>query len=250
MVMGGAWQMAIDAWLLDQSLAGAGSRAGCVVRLYQWSRPTLSLGLHQRRIPPHWWRMVRQGEIEMVRRPSGGRAVLHAGDLTYALIWPGAPPRREQAYRQACGWLQEAFLGLDLPLRFGRLKVSTQGSSCFATGTAADLVHPDGAKRIGSAQFWRQGCLLQHGTILIAPPARLWWSLFGHAPPPLPPLPLSTDELQERLRRAAWSHFPPIESGVPAGHGWTIAPLSAAELACAKAELERFGPLQEPGSPP
>lgn len=244
MTMGGAWHMAIDAWLLDQASTASQSPPRCVVRLYQWSRPTISLGFHQRRIPEHWWRMVRAGEIDMVRRPSGGRAVLHAGDLTYALIWPGAPLRREEAYRQACGWLQEAFVGMGLPLSFGHHRGSAERSSCFATSTTADLVHPDGAKRIGSAQLWRRGHLLQHGSIQIEPPAHLWRKVFGQDTPSLPPLPVATDALLEQLRRAAWGHFPPSHGDAgqrrATGECWREIPLNPVELAAIASCLGRF----------
>lgn len=224
MRLGGAWQMAIDSWLLDRAVDAGSPGQGAAVRLYQWQRPTLSLGFHQRTIPPHWWELAAAGAIDLVRRPSGGRAVLHAGDLTYALVWPGVSLGRQEAYRLACQWLLQAFAGLGQPLRFGRQAASLQRSSCFATSTAADLVQVDGAKRIGSAQLWRRGCLLQHGSILLSPPAGLWRELFGHDPPALAPLPLQGLALEERLRQAAERHL-------PMAPGLLDQPLTAEELA-------------------
>jgi lipoate-protein ligase A len=63
-------------------------------------------------------------------------------------------------------------------------------------------------KRIGSAQRWQSGCLLQHGTILLEPPAELWQELFGGPPPPLPPLPLAAGELESLLLECAAASFP------------------------------------------
>jgi lipoate-protein ligase A len=196
--------MAIDEWLLDRAVGGGGP----VLRLYDWRRPTLSLGFHQRRLEPAWRALAAAGRIEVVRRPTGGRAVLHAGSLTYALIWPAAVAGRGCAYRLACAWLQEAFAGLGQPLGFGRRAASADRASCFASGTAADLVHPGGAKRIGSAQLWRRGSLLQHGCILLSPPTELWRQLFADAPPALPPLPVDRAGLMLRLRRAAAHALP------------------------------------------
>ncbi len=156
--------MAIDSWLLDQAADAPSPASGAMLRLYSWERPTLSLGFHQRSIPGRWWELAAAGAIDLVRRPSGGRAVLHAGDLTYALVWPLATPQRREAYTQACEWLRRAFAALGQPLNFGSQAPSRERSSCFATSTAADLVHADGAKRIGSAQLWRRGSLLQHGS--------------------------------------------------------------------------------------
>jgi lipoate-protein ligase A len=220
--LGGAWQMAIDGWLLE-----AGQPA---LRFYRWARPTLSLGRHQRRLRPLWQQLAAAGELELVRRPSGGQAVLHGGDLTYALVWPGAPADRTLAYRLACGWLQQAFADLDLPLRFGDQPAGLAAASCFATSTAADLVHaPEagvavGAKRIGSAQLWRRGTLLQHGSIQLQPDSRLWQQLFDQPPPPLPPLGLDPDALEAQLLAAAERHLP-----LPAP--LRVSPLRAWELA-------------------
>ena len=198
--------MACDAWLLDQLVQGQGTP---VLRFYRWSRPTLSLGFHQRRLEPHWPALVRDGGLDVVRRPSGGRAVLHAGELTYALVQPALSGRRVDTYTQACQWLQQGFAALGQPLQFGQAGggEAQQRSSCFATNTAADLIHGNGAKRIGSAQLWREGYVLQHGSVLIHPPGALWERVFGEAPPSLPPLALSWQQLAEALRRAAEQHL-------------------------------------------
>ncbi len=230
--------MALDALLLSQRRPA--------LRLYRWGgHPTLSLGLHQRSLESHWLALARAGRLDLVRRPSGGRAVLHGGDLSYALVWPDAPGCRRQAYLEACAWLQLAFGRMGLPLQFGRQPARRQQPSCFATSTAADLVHLPttaesdlginsaamnsaamnspamnspamnsavingiGIKRIGSAQHWRSGCLLQHGTILLAPPAALWQELFGGPAPSLPPLPLAREELESLLLDCAAACFP------------------------------------------
>ncbi len=189
--LGGSWQMAIDAWLLEQ--------AQPALRLYRWQRPCLSLGYHQHRLAPHWLNLAQRGAIELVRRPTGGQAVLHGGDLTYALVWPNPPLNRLQAYAQTCGWLEKVFEQLQMPLRRGRQPATLAASSCFATSTAADLVHPDGSKRIGSAQVWRGGVLLQHGSIQVAPNQELWREVFGSAPPSLPDLKCTVDQLETVL---------------------------------------------------
>ena len=208
----GPLQMAIDGQLLDQ--ARADPRAGAVLRLYRWARPTLSLGFHQKALPPHWHELARGGAIDLVRRPSGGRAVLHGGDLSYALIWPAATGPRSTVYGRCCGWLCRAFGELGLPLRPGRSAPSRDRSSCFATSTGADLIHPDGSKRIGSAQLWRGGCLLQHGSIQLTPPAALWEQIFHEEPPPLAPLPLGADDLEALLLRSAARCLPISRGGV------------------------------------
>jgi lipoate---protein ligase len=229
--LGGAWQMAIDAWLLEQDQPA--------LRLYRWQRPCLSVGRHQRRLPASWLELAARGAIELVRRPSGGGAVLHGGDLAYGLVWPQPPPNRRQAYRQACRWLQEAFAALGQPLHFGERPASLAVASCFATATAADLVHDDGSKRIGSAQLWRGGRLLQHGSIQLAPDPGLWRQLFGSPPPALPPLPGGESGLEAALMAAAarWLPLPALREQ----------PWSAAELAAIASRLDQ---CRLEGAPP
>lgn len=178
--------MAIDRWLLDRAVDGDPRP---VLRFYRWSRPTLSLGHHQGEPDPGWQELAARGAIDLVRRPSGGGAVLHAGDLTYALIWPQAPASRQQAYAAACRWLVQGFAALGLTLRFGSSPARSPSRNCFSSSTAADLVEAGGGKRVGSAQLWRRGCLLQHGSIQIAPPRELWMAVFSSPPPELDPLP-------------------------------------------------------------
>jgi len=194
--LGGIWQMAIDAALLELGQP--------VLRFYSWSRPTLSLGFHQQPIASSWldWQTRNQGEL--VRRPTGGGAVLHGGDLCYALVWPQPGCGRLQAYVQICAWLQEAFAALGEPLLFGN-DPCCMGGDCFARSTPADLVDAHGCKRIGSAQRWLRGCLLQHGSIQISPDLEHWQLLFGTPPPPVKPLGLNPETLAGHLRQTASS---------------------------------------------
>ena len=201
LVGSGPFQMALDDLLLDQAIAARAPRA--CLRLYSWSGPWLSVGYHQRHLPASWLALAEQGQLGLVRRPSGGRAVLHGGSLTYALIQPNPARDRRQAYRDHCRWLQRAFAEMGLPLSFGTARAAADSGSCFARASAADLVHCNGAKRIGSAQLWRRGALLQHGSLLIDPPRDLWGQLFQEAPPELPALPEGGADLVARLHRAA-----------------------------------------------
>lgn len=202
----GVWQMAIDAWLLDR-IAG-GERSGPLLRFYRWSQPTLSLGKHQRVIEARWLQLARDGRLALVRRPTGGSAVLHGADLTYALLWPDPPRERRQAYRLCCRWLQEAFAAMGQPLDFGASPSRAEQANCFASSTAADLVHGGGLKRIGSAQLWRGGSLLQHGSVLLRPDPSLWQAVFDGPVPQLPPLPLADEPLEAHLRAAALRWLP------------------------------------------
>jgi lipoate-protein ligase A len=135
--------------------------------------------------------------------------VLHAGELTYALAFTPQTRDREAVYRHCCQWLQQALANAGEPLQFGQASpaAAAQRSSCFATATAADLVTARGAKRIGSAQLWHGPALLQHGSLLLDPPAALWQRLFQADPPALAPLPWGREALEQQLREAAEEHL-------------------------------------------
>ncbi|MBE7381931.1 MAG: lipoate--protein ligase family protein [Leptolyngbya sp. SIO1E4] len=179
-VVSGETHMAIDAWLLDQLRSG---QQGPTLRFYRWQPIALSLGYHQQRWPDHWRHLSWQGQsVELVRRPTGGRAVLHQGDFTYAMTMPMLGRRRQDLYQHICGALIAAWGRLGVSLCYGS---AGQGyhhqPSCFATATAADLVTSTGYKLIGSAQLRRDRTLLQQGTMRLWPNPVLYSQVFGEA---------------------------------------------------------------------
>lgn len=175
-------QMSVDDWLLDRHRQSA---CPPTLRFYTWSSPTISLGYHQRRVPEFWRQLTWQGQpVSLVRRPTGGRAVLHDGDLTYSIVTSGLSGNRQQVYRQLCLFLIRGWQALGVRLQFGdRTRGEyTQRASCFATATAADLVTDTGAKSIGSAQLWRGDAVLQHGSMPLTLDRNLFECVFGHSP--------------------------------------------------------------------
>ncbi|MBE9065162.1 lipoate--protein ligase family protein [Leptolyngbya cf. ectocarpi LEGE 11479] len=177
----GVLQMAIDEWLLEQHRLGNGLPC---LRFYTWFPIAISLGYHQRHYPEHWRTMQWQGQsIDLVRRPSGGRAVLHQGDLTYSIVTSGYHGRRRDIYTELCQFLIEGWQRLGISLHLGTDQRSYQRSAnCFGTATAADLVMDTGYKVIGSAQLYRDSCILQHGSIRLAPDPDLAAAVFGGTP--------------------------------------------------------------------
>ena len=176
--MVGAEQMAIDSWLLDQHVKGL---QPSILRFYTWSAPTISLGYHQKQFPPHWNNLVWQDKpVDIVRRPTGGRAVLHHGDLTYAIVTSAEKGvSRRETYRQLCQFLIDGWQQLGVPLSFGTAgRGYIKNPNCFGTATAADLVTQDGYKLIGSAQVYREGSVLQHGSIRLCADASLYTKVF------------------------------------------------------------------------
>ena len=174
----GSVQMAVDCWLLDQHRRGLQSS---VLRFYTWSPPAISLGYHQRHWPDHWRQLTWQGRaIDIVRRPTGGRAVLHQGDLTYAIITSKLAGDRTEAYKTLCQFLIEGWGSLGVRLFYGEAGRSyIDNLNCFKTATVADLVTVNGSKLIGSAQLRRDNAILQHGSICLDPDPLLFQQVFG-----------------------------------------------------------------------
>jgi len=169
--------MAIDCWLLEQHLSGHPSS----LRFYTWSPPAISLGYHQRQYPAYWQDIVWQGKkVDLVRRPTGGRAVLHQGDLTYAVVTSGLNGSRVQMYEKICQFLIQGWRSLNVELHYGTAgRGYIHNPNCFGTATSADLVTVDNCKLIGSAQLRRGSAILQHGSIRLQPNAELFATVFG-----------------------------------------------------------------------
>ncbi|MGB7084558.1 MAG: biotin/lipoate A/B protein ligase family protein [Phormidesmis sp.] len=208
----GAEQMAIDSWLLDQHVKGM---QPSILRFYTWLRPTISLGYHQRQFPEHWNDLHWQGQrLELVCRPTGGRAVLHQGDLTYALITSGLSGSRRAVYRQLCQFLIKGWGDLGVALSFGAAgRGYIHNPNCFGTATAADLIMENGYKLIGSAQVYRDGCVLQHGSMRLRPNRDLFEKVFEEKLRPqsrLPNallLPDAQNTIMKALEKAAAQSF-------------------------------------------
>ena len=175
----GRVQMAIDRWLFQQHYLGLHPP---VLRFYTWSPLAISLGYHQHSWPEHWQQLTWQGTpVELVRRPTGGRAVLHQGDLSYAVV-VGMTGRRLQVYQSICEFLIQGWRSLGLELQYGLAgRGYIHNPSCFGTATGADLISTDGTKFIGSAQLRRGNTVLQHGSIRLAAPSPLFTEVFGEA---------------------------------------------------------------------
>ena len=190
-------QMALDLNSLNQTISNP--EIILTLRFYYWSGDWISIGYHQREIPPHWEKLLLNGEINIVRRPSGGGAVLHSGGITYALTLKKTY-YKTLSYEMVNDWLTKSFRELGLNLKHGTLRKSPIKNNCFGTSLISDLVDQDGFKRIGSAQYRKKGAFLQHGEIQINPSKDLWFKLFKEEAPPRVNLNLKNDEIVEHLK--------------------------------------------------
>jgi len=192
-------QMALDLNSLDQTISNP--EIILTLRIYYWTGDWLSIGYHQKEITLHWENLLSNGEINIVRRPSGGGAVLHSGGITYALTFK-KNYYKVLSYEMVNNWLIKSFGELGLNLQYGNLRKSSIKTNCFGTSLISDLVDQNGFKRIGSAQYRKKGAFLQHGEIQTNPSQDLWLKLFKEEAPPKVNLKQTNDEIVQHLRNS------------------------------------------------
>lgn len=163
---------------LMQTVSGGGVPAA--LRLYSWSPPALSLGYFQKEEAVVDQETCRRLGIDVVRRPTGGRAVLHHKELTYSIIVPQDHPKISagvlDSYKFISIGIIEAFCSLNITATLASGKRRGQKlmpGSCFDAPSAYE-VQIKGKKVVGSSQLRRHGVLLQHGSILLELPIDLY----------------------------------------------------------------------------
>ena len=158
----------------DFTLAVNSKPGDCpILRFYTWLKPTISLGVHQKRDDVDYQRCL-QDDIDVVRRPTGGRAILHAGELTYSFIYPLEPGmgkrKQKEVYSKVHNALAEALRigGFEVDLAGAGKPLNPSSPLCFATAIGSEIEFR-GRKVVGSAQRVMENALLQHGSILLSP---------------------------------------------------------------------------------
>jgi lipoate-protein ligase A len=190
------WNMSVDEALLLEA-----ETAGPALRLYSWRVPALSLGYRQ--IAPEWLPRCHTLGVERARRVTGGGAVLHAGDLTYAVIAPVGTKELPDDLAGSYAWIRARLLDGLHAAGFAAYaararEAATRLELCFA-GTTGFEVELEGQKLIGSAQRRTAQGLLQHGSIRIADDSALYRALTGDSPAPAPPPGLDAAVLRTAL---------------------------------------------------
>lgn len=229
----GAEQMALDRALLQ----AAPEAPGCTLRFYTWAPPAVSLGRFQSSEGIHL-EAARERGWDVVRRPTGGRAVLHQFELTYAVVIParcleGAGVRTSYTVLIAAlhGGLQEllaAAPGLELSSGGGVCAPRTRGeTNCFALSSECDSL-AGGRKLVGSAQVRQDGALLQHGSILLDASRDAWTALFGNSGHLVTLRELlgatpSLDDVREAVSSGFIRSGIRLEPGVVTGAEWELA---------------------------
>lgn len=163
----GIKNMQIDRELLEDAIKHKNKEH--VFRLYGWSPKCVSLGRNQK---PDFIdsKILKQYNIDLVKRLTGGRALMHDKELTYCYICPISSLENGDSimasYREILQIFFEPFKMMGIELEITERKHSNiDVNYCMQISTSADLCYK-GKKLIGSAQFRKEGYILQHGSIL------------------------------------------------------------------------------------
>jgi lipoate-protein ligase A len=183
----GATNMAVDEAILR---AVARALVPPTLRFYAWEPPCLSLGQAQSFSEVDWEACIARG-YTLVRRPTGGRAILHTDELTYSVTAPETELRVEggivESYRRLSEGLLEGLRLMGVPgIEAHHPEVqpsannAAQGPVCFEVPSTYEVTVA-GKKLVGSAQVRREGVVLQHGTLpLVGDIARICEVLASH----------------------------------------------------------------------
>jgi lipoyl(octanoyl) transferase len=162
----GAWNMAADASLLRAAQSGASW-----IRLYRWSPACLSFGRNEPALTRYDRDRISARGLDVVRRPTGGRAVWHDAEITYAIAAPletfGSLADTYLAIHELlASALRRVGLAAGIAARPADGQPGLTAGSCFASPAGGEVV-VNGRKLVGSAQLRDGAAFLQHGSILL-----------------------------------------------------------------------------------
>jgi lipoate-protein ligase A len=208
--------MAIDAALLDRTIA----TGEAFLRCYRWDPHCLSFGRHEPARKRYDVSRIKALGLDCVRRPTGGRAVWHARELTYSVTAPLAVfGGLREAYRAIHALIARALQGLGAAPLLAADSSRTPGlgsGPCFAAPVGGEVLVRN-RKVVGSAQLRADHAFLQHGSVLLEDDQPLIAELAGMAPASTGGLSgllgraLSFDEVADAMAGAAAEAFGPLE---------------------------------------
>lgn len=163
----GEYNMRFDSQLLNEAIQEQEKEP--IIRFYGWNPPCVSLGRNQS-IENINTDFCKNNGIDIVQRITGGRGLLHDNEITYSFIcsieFLGKGESIIASYKEISSAIIEGFKNIDIKLELGgKKKIEAKHDYCMLISTGADLSY-NGKKLIGSAQYRKQGYILQHGSIL------------------------------------------------------------------------------------
>ena len=155
---------------IDQAMLDLAERGTACLRLYRWHPFCLSFGRNEPALRRYDRARIDSLGLDTVRRPTGGRAVWHAGELTYAVACPAAAfGPLPAAYHAIHEMLVRALRRLGAEATLAPAPAGTtalDAGSCFSSAAGGEVLVA-GRKVVGSAQFRQGTALLQHGSLLL-----------------------------------------------------------------------------------
>jgi lipoate-protein ligase A len=240
----GPTNMAVDEAILQSIAEG---QSGPTLRFFGWAPPCLSLGYGQPVADVDMERLTQLG-YDLVRRPTGGRAILHTDELTYSVIASMDEPRVRggvlESYQQLSAGLLAGLQHLGLGVRADRTyagsETAAKGPVCFEVPSNYEITAGNGAaprKLLGSAQVRKRGVVLQHGSL----------PLTGDLGRICGVLVFATEEARQAARARLHERAATVAEVLSAEVDWQQA---AASLAAGFAEVLNLDLVPEPLRPP
>lgn len=164
--LSGPQNMAVDVALM----ARARETGEAVFRIYTWEVPTLSFGRNQTAVGRYDLEQIRSRGLGVVRRPTGGRAIMHWREVTYSVTAPvhdavGLKPSYQRINEILLDGLRRLHVPAEIAMPAERAMRPTD-APCFVAPSEGEMT-ANGQKLVGSAQWRDNGALLQHGSILV-----------------------------------------------------------------------------------
>ncbi|MBQ9246121.1 lipoate--protein ligase family protein [bacterium] len=180
----GKYNMEYDSILLDYAVKT--KEKGVIIRFYGWNPPCVSLGRNQSAENINSAYCI-ENKIDIVKRVTGGRGLLHDDEVTYSFICPVTMLEHGesiiQSYKEISYAIIKGFSHLDIQLELGGKKpIEASHDYCMLLSTGADLSY-NGKKLIGSAQYRTQGYILQHGSVLFSYKKEVIENIFNEKTP-------------------------------------------------------------------
>lgn len=179
----------------DQALLDLAEREGlATLRLYQWQPHCLSFGRHEPALKRYDRARIETQGLDCVRRPTGGRAVWHARELTYSVAAPlatfGSLPQAYQAIHEIIAEAVRSLGAVPALAAAPAQATRVDAGACFASPAGGEVVIGD-HKLVGSAQVRQAGGFLQHGSLLLEDDQRVVQQITVGDPPASLDRPLS-----------------------------------------------------------
>lgn len=162
----GQFNMEFDKWLFDYFLKQNGKNS---LRIYEWNKPAITYGQFQDIEKEINFEQIKHDNIEIVKRPTGGRAILHSDEITFSMSFSAqtiSPYTFRNCYYFVAEIILEAFQKLELSAEINTIPQKYQDKTlCFQSLSQYEIIDKDHNKLVGIAQLFKKEGVLIQGSI-------------------------------------------------------------------------------------